>query len=130
MPLYRNTPPLPKDPIWRWILGVLAFSTFGAVLLSILAGERWGNPTLSAVAGWSAVITGLLYLFFRWLGAREARRRAAEGPNAPKTFSDASTGAGLYMGSSHSGGERGGEAGEGGGGGGSDGGGGGGGGGK
>jgi hypothetical protein len=76
MPLYRQTPPLPQEPIWRWILGVLAFSTVAAVLLSIVAGQSWNNPTLSAVAGWSAVVTGLLYLFFRWLGAREARRQA------------------------------------------------------
>jgi hypothetical protein len=76
VPLYRQTPPLPQEPIWRWILGVLAFSTVAAVLIAILAGERWQNPILSSVAGWSAVVTGLLYLFFRWLGAREARRQA------------------------------------------------------
>jgi hypothetical protein len=76
MPFYRQSPPLPQEPIWRWILGVLAFSTVAAVLIAILAGERWGNPALSSVAGWSAIVTGVLYIFFRWLGAREARRRA------------------------------------------------------
>ena len=32
--------------------------------------------------GWSAIATGILYVFFRWLGAREARRRQAELDNA------------------------------------------------
>jgi hypothetical protein len=85
MPLYRNSPPLPEDPIWRWILGVLAVSTAAAALIAIAAGQAWNKPVLSSVAGWSAVITGVLYLFFRWLGLREARRRAAEkaGGGAP-----------------------------------------------
>jgi hypothetical protein len=78
MPLYRNSPPLPEEPIWRWILGVLAVSTAAAALIAIAAGQAWNKPVLSSVAGWSAVTTGVLYLFFRWLGLREARRRAGE----------------------------------------------------
>ena len=57
MPLYRNSPPLPEEPIWRWILGVLAFSTVAAVLIAIAAGQAWNKPVLSSVAGWSAVVT-------------------------------------------------------------------------
>jgi hypothetical protein len=77
MPLYRNAPPLPEEPIWRWILGVLAFSTCAGALVAIAAGQAWNQPVLSAVAGWSALITGALYLFFRWLGARESHKRQA-----------------------------------------------------
>ena len=34
MPLYRETPPLPDEPLWRWILYVLVGST---VLMSSIA---------------------------------------------------------------------------------------------
>lgn len=76
MPLYRDRPPLPEEPIWRWILAVLLASTVLATLLALAADSLWGQPLLAEVAGWSAIVTAALYLFFRWLGAREAAKRA------------------------------------------------------
>lgn len=75
MPVFRQTPPLPDEPIWRWILIVLLVSTTVSVLLMLGATYAWRDPVLADVAGWSALVTAGLYLFFRWLGAREARRR-------------------------------------------------------
>ena len=77
MPLFRQTPPLPDEPIFRWILYVLVGSTVVATFIAIGADQAWGLPVLARVAGWSAIVTGLLYLVFRWLGAREMTRRAA-----------------------------------------------------
>lgn len=75
MPLLRETPPFPDEPIWRWILIVLVASTTASVLIMLGATYLWDNPLLADVAGWSALMTAGFYLFFRWLGAREARRR-------------------------------------------------------
>ncbi len=80
MPLYRQTPPLPDEPIFRWILYVLVGSTVMATFIAIGADYAWGQPLLARVAGWSAITTGLLYLVFRWLGAREAAKRAGAAP--------------------------------------------------
>ncbi len=77
MPLFRDRPPLPDEPIWRWILIVLIASTVAATLLAFAAESLWQQPDLARVAGWSAIVTAALYLFFRWLGAREAAKRAA-----------------------------------------------------
>lgn len=76
MPLYRDRPPLPEEPIWRWILIVLLAATILATLLAFAADSLWQRPLLAEAAGWSAIVTAAAYLFFRWLGAREAARRA------------------------------------------------------
>lgn len=79
MPFYRReTPPLPDEPIWRWILYVLVGSTVAAVLVAFAAHYRWNEPVLAEVAGWSAILTAVLYLVFRRLGAREMARRARQ----------------------------------------------------
>jgi len=78
MPFYRReTPPLPDEPIWRWILYVLVAATVAATFLAIGAHYAWNNPVLAEVAGWSAIATAVLYLVFRRLGAREMAKRAA-----------------------------------------------------
>lgn len=77
MPLYRETPPLPDEPIWRWILLTLVAATVAATLIAVAANHVWQRPALASVAGWSAIATAALYLFFRWLGRREAERQAA-----------------------------------------------------
>lgn len=76
MPLYRERPPLPEEPIWRWILIVLLAGTVLATLLALAADGLWRRPALASAAGWAAIVTAALYLFFRWLGAREAAKRA------------------------------------------------------
>lgn len=72
MPLFRDRPPLPRDPIYRAILWVLVGSAAGATLLSL--GLQASDPGLSRTAGWAALIFAGLYLFFRFMGPRWGRR--------------------------------------------------------
>lgn len=77
MPFYRReTPPLPDEPLWRWILYALVGSTVIAAFIAFAAHYTWQQPVLAEVAGWSAILTALLYLVFRRLGAREMEKRA------------------------------------------------------
>jgi hypothetical protein len=77
MPFYRReTPPLPDEPLWRWILYLLVGSTVVATLIAVAAHYAWNRPVLAEVAGWSAIVTAGLYLVFRRLGAREMEKRA------------------------------------------------------
>jgi len=76
MPLFRDTPALPKDPLYRAVLGVLLFSALASVLISLLAESRWNLPVLSEVAGYSALLSLIGYVAVRWLGIRMARREA------------------------------------------------------
>ncbi|MDJ0946180.1 MAG: hypothetical protein QNJ30_22250 [Kiloniellales bacterium] len=64
----------PPDPIYRIILWVLvADVVIGACLA--LAGEFiWPSDALRYSGAGLAVLAGLLYLFFRWLGRRAGRR--------------------------------------------------------
>ncbi len=78
MPLFRDTPPFPRDPLYRAVLGVLLFSALASVLISLLAENRWNQPVLAEVAGYSALISLLGYVAVRWLGIRSARREAQE----------------------------------------------------
>ncbi len=85
----RETTPLPDDGIYRTILMVLVVSLLvGAVLA--LAGELvWHSPGLSQAGTWLVLASGGAYVFFRVLGAREARKRsraaaaAAESEDGP-----------------------------------------------
>lgn len=72
----EKTPPLPDDGIYRAILVVLVISLMIGAAMS-LAGELvWHNEAISQTGGWIAVISGAAYFVFRWLGRREAKRRA------------------------------------------------------
>lgn len=64
----------PPDPIYRIILWVLvADVVIGAGL--VLAGEFvWPSAVLRYTGAGLAVVAGLIYLFFRWLGRREGGR--------------------------------------------------------
>ena len=64
----------PPDPIYRIILWVLvADVVIGAGLA--LAGEFiWPSAALRYTGVGLAVLAGLLYLFFRWLGRRAGGR--------------------------------------------------------
>ncbi len=74
----RNLPPLPKDGIFRAILWILIASTIGGVLIAIGAETLVKSPELNSLGMIVALISGVLYGFFRFLGAREAKRRAEE----------------------------------------------------
>ena len=81
----RNTPPLPKDGIYRTILGVLIAGTLGGILIAIGAETLVQSPELNRFGAGVALISGLFYGFFRFLGAREAKRRGKgeDGPDKP-----------------------------------------------
>lgn len=72
MPLFRDRPPLPSDPIYRAILMVLVVSIVAATLVSLVLQES--HPDLSRTAGWAALVFVALYLFFRTMGPKWAER--------------------------------------------------------
>ena len=74
----RETPPLPKDGIYRTILWVLGIDIVAGVLLAIAGETLFHSPALSNLGTALALIGAVLYLVFRLLGAREARRRAED----------------------------------------------------
>ncbi|GAB5469264.1 MAG: hypothetical protein Kilf2KO_22940 [Rhodospirillales bacterium] len=74
MPLFRETPAFPKDPLFRAVLGVLVISALAAMLISLLAEYQWNQPVVAEVAGYAALLSLLAYLAVRWLGIRAQRR--------------------------------------------------------
>lgn len=74
----RNTPPLPKDGIYRTILWVLVIDIVAGVLLAIAGETVLHSPALNRLGAALALIGAALYVVFRILGAREARRQAGE----------------------------------------------------
>ncbi len=81
----REAPPLPRDGIYRAILWVLAASAIGGVLIAIGAETLARSPELNRFGAIVALISGVLYGFFRYLGGREAKRREVDkdGPDRP-----------------------------------------------
>jgi hypothetical protein len=75
----RDTPPLPSDGIYRAILIVLVATIVIGALVAVAGDTVLENPAMEQVGTGAALIGAVLYIFFRVLGAREARRRAAEG---------------------------------------------------
>ena len=80
MPLFRETPPFPKDPLYRMILGVLVFSSLASIAISLLADNRWNEPVLAKVAGYAALVSLAGYFAVRLLGQRQARRQSEQDP--------------------------------------------------
>ena len=81
----REPPPMPSDGIFRTILWILAASTIGGVLIAIGAETLLESQALNRLGAAVALICGVLYVFFRYLGAREVRRRenGEDGPERP-----------------------------------------------
>ena len=73
------TLPLPTDGIYRLILWLMAATVVCGAVLAIAAEALAQDPALSRLGTAMAVIGGLIYAYFRWLGAREARRRQEQG---------------------------------------------------
>ncbi len=74
----RNSPSLPGDGIYRAILLVLTLS-FCTGAIAVLVGRLvLYNEAVSEAGLWLAIVSAGIYAFFRWLGVREARRRARE----------------------------------------------------
>lgn len=78
MPLFRNTPPLPQDGIYRTILLVLVVDIVAGTLLALAGDSLFQRPALSTLGTALALIGAALYVFFRFLGARQAKREAEE----------------------------------------------------
>ena len=72
----RNSPPLPGDGIYRAILLVLVLSICTGAIV-VLAGRLvMHNEAVTEAGLWLTTVSAGIYAFFRWLGVREARRRA------------------------------------------------------
>ena len=74
----RESPPLPRDGVYRAILFVLVASLLLGAMLALAGDLLWHSPGLSQAGTWLALAAGGAYLFFRILGVREARKRARE----------------------------------------------------
>lgn len=74
VPLFRNTPPLPQDGIYRTILLVLVVDIVAGAILAVAGDSLLQSPALSTLGTALALIGAALYVFFRFLGARQARR--------------------------------------------------------
>ena len=75
------TPPDPRsnpgrDGIYRTILWVLVIDVMIGAVLTITGESLFGSPALSQVGFGLAIVGAVLYFFFRWLGAKQAKRRA------------------------------------------------------
>ncbi|MEO1192225.1 MAG: hypothetical protein AAFY02_10740 [Pseudomonadota bacterium] len=78
MPLFRDTPAFPKDPLFQAVLAVLLASALVSFVISLLADSQWNLPVLSEVAGFAALLSLVGYLIVRWLGIRAAKRDQQE----------------------------------------------------
>ncbi len=69
---------LPDDGIYRAILIVLVVSVLAGVAIALVGEYLLRSDPVSRAGAWFAIVSGAIYFFFRWLGRRETRRRAAE----------------------------------------------------
>ena len=74
----RERPPLPDDGIYRTILWAIVLTIIAGAIVSIAGQTVWQDPEISNFGAIVALVGGALYVFFRWFGMREARRRAGE----------------------------------------------------
>ena len=83
-----QTPHLPDDRIYRTILIVLVASLLAGAVLSIAGDLVWHSPGLSQAGTWLVIASGGAYVFFRVLGAREARKRSRAAEETPESGDD------------------------------------------
>lgn len=74
--------PLPQDGIYRAILTVMVGSVLVGAAVALIGRYVYQSEAMSEAGGWLAVVCGVLYFVFRWLGAREAKRQAQNRPTA------------------------------------------------
>ena len=87
----RESPPWPSDGIYRAILIVLVASLLLGAAVALAGDLLWHSPGLSQAGTWLALASGGAYLFFRILGAREARKRARAAAEAAENEADSPT---------------------------------------
>ena len=68
----------PNESIYRAILIVLVVSLLAGVAITLVGEYMLHSQAVSRAGAWLAIVSGAIYFFFRWLGRRETRRRAAE----------------------------------------------------
>ena len=76
MGMPRATPPPPNDGIYRAILLVLVLSVAAGGAIALAGRFVWQRTDIGELGTGIALVSGAIYLVFRWLGMREARRRA------------------------------------------------------
>lgn len=81
----RETTPLPDDGIYRTILIVLVVSLLVGAVLALAGDLVWHSPGLSQAGTWLVLASGAAYVFFRVLGAREARKRSRAAEQTPES---------------------------------------------
>ncbi len=64
-----------RDGIYRSILWVLVLTVVAGAILAILGETAAQDPVMVRVGAGMALVAGLIYAFFRRLGAKETRRR-------------------------------------------------------
>ncbi len=74
----HKPPALPDDRLYRAILLVLLISLLAGVGTAVAGQVILRSAAAAAAGAWLAVVSGIVYCFFRWLGRREARRRLAD----------------------------------------------------
>jgi hypothetical protein len=84
-PAPQGQPEGPDDPIYRTILLVLVLSVLAGAALALVGELLYRSEAAGRAGTGIALVSALIYFVFRWLGRREARRKAASeearGPN-------------------------------------------------
>ncbi|MHA1599346.1 MAG: hypothetical protein ACTSW2_00855 [Alphaproteobacteria bacterium] len=82
-------PALPNEGIYRLILLLMVAAIVCGAILAIAGETVAQNQALSRLGTGMALIGGVIYAFFRWLGIREASRHTRQPPaDPPDTNSD------------------------------------------
>jgi len=67
--------PLPDSGIYRTIIFLLVVDVVVGVLIALAGELLWQDPAIKLFGTVLALVGAVLYVFFRWLGAKERRRR-------------------------------------------------------
>jgi hypothetical protein len=65
----------PGDGVYVMILALMVANVLVGAALALMGESVFGSPAASLFGTWLAVGGGLGYLFFRWLGIRERKKR-------------------------------------------------------
>ncbi len=66
---------MPRDGIYRAILRVLVLTVVAGAVLAILGATAAQDPVMVRVGAGVALVAGVIYAFFRRLGAKQNQRR-------------------------------------------------------
>ncbi len=66
---------MPQDGIYRAILWVLVLSVVAGAIFAVLGATAADDPVMVRVGAGVALVAGVIYAFFRRLGAKQSKRR-------------------------------------------------------